>query len=99
MIDCLQNINWVPERDSKLSLEPEIKPLAKRSTALLAINSQTGVYVRHLYMCEPGVCERHLYVCEPNYYVRHLYACEPGVCVCVRAALVCMCAPVCGCPT
>ncbi len=50
MIDCLQNINWVPERDAKLSLEPEIKPLAKRTTALLSMVGQPGEYMVYAYL-------------------------------------------------
>lgn len=42
LFDCLANINWVPERDAKLTMEPEIKPLAKMKTAMLPLATQPG---------------------------------------------------------
>jgi len=42
LFDCLNNINWVPERDPKLTFEPEIKTLARMKTAQLPLATQPG---------------------------------------------------------
>ena len=40
ILENLSNINWTSERDPKLSLEPEIKPLSKMKSAFLPILAQ-----------------------------------------------------------
>lgn len=66
ILDNLARLNWLPERDPKVSLEPELKPLAKMRSVLLPVLSHPNAEQRtwlgaHTLLTEDDAREWGLY--------------------------------------